>query len=80
MARRRLQTGERKEMILVAAAMLVKQEGIQALTHEDVADRCELDTSVATVRRYYGSWRDLADALCGHLACPADFKDYVGRL
>ena len=80
MSRKRLSTGERKELILAAATKLVKEHGVHSLKHEEVAARCTIETSVATVRRYFGSWDDLANAVAGHPACPIEFKEYMDRL
>lgn len=78
--RKRLTKGERKELILQAACRVVEVKGSRGLTHEEVAEWCEIETSVATVRRYFGSWSDLANAIIGHPACPKLFKDYMGSL
>ena len=60
-------TYEQRRLVIVEAGLAVaRRDGLLAVTHENVAERCRIDTSVGTVRRYFSSkvllWRAVADA------------------
>jgi len=82
MGRKRLTVAQRKTIILDAAVKCVEQYGDMGLTHGNVAKWASMsvETSESTVRRYFGSWDELATATTGHPNCPKSFRDYVTRL
>lgn len=60
-------TGEqRKAVILNAAVRLGRQRGIHNVTHGNVAKACSIQTSVHTVRSWYGTKQELWDAVIAH--------------
>jgi DNA-binding transcriptional regulator YbjK len=63
MAILRLDGATRRKLILDAARKVADREGVLHLTHENVAEACEVDTSAATVRRYFHTTADLRDAV-----------------
>ena len=73
---------QRKLIILNAAVHIVREYGNFALSHASVAEFAgiEIETSEATVRRYFGSWNDLAVSTAAHRGCPKSFRDYVEGL
>ena len=58
-------TGEARRAIIVqAGALLANNLGrIVSVTHDVVAERCEVETSISTVRRYYPTKTDLWRAI-----------------
>jgi DNA-binding transcriptional regulator YbjK len=63
MAILRLDGNTRRKLILQAARKVADRDGVLKLTHEAVAEACEVETSAATVRRYFHTAADLRDAL-----------------
>lgn len=49
----------RKRVIVTAAMQVALKRGLAAITFEDVADACEVETSYGTVRRYSGTLTEL---------------------
>lgn len=66
----RLQPEQRRALIVTAASRIAHEGGLLSVTHGDVAKRCSLATSVATVKRYFPERRSLWIAVIK--ACPDD--------
>lgn len=65
MAVKRMDPEGRKAAIVAAAVRVAKRDGLLFLAPEIVADECEIETSAATVRRYFHTVADLRAAVCG---------------
>ena len=59
----RLQPDNRRAVIITAAISIAKEHGLHRVTHGDVAKRCKIDTSIKTVRHYFGTQVDLWQAV-----------------
>lgn len=59
----RLDAKARKQMIVDAAIRVASKKDILTITIEEVASECVVDTSPATVRRYFHTMADLRDAM-----------------
>ena len=55
----RLDGKARRKLIVAAARKVAKEKGVLFVTHDAVAEACEIDTSAATVRRYFHTAEDL---------------------
>lgn len=66
----RLQPEQRRALIITAAVRIAREGGLLAVTHGDVAKRCSIATSIATVKHYFPEraaiWRSVV------AACPDD--------
>lgn len=49
----RLKPEQRRAVIITAACRIARDAGLCAVTHGDVAKRCTMETSVATVKHYF---------------------------
>lgn len=62
----RLGDEKRQNVIITAARRIARESDFAAVTHGAVAKRCVVQTSVATVRHYFGTkddlWRAVIDA------------------
>ncbi len=54
---------QRRAVVLDAALKIATERGLAALNFRDIAERCEVETSAATVRRYAKRLRDLQRAV-----------------
>lgn len=62
MSYKRLTPDERREVILKgAAAVAAREQSVMALTRQNVADACEVQTSKETVKKYFPRLADLRD-------------------
>lgn len=65
--RLRLTADQRRKIILDAAAKLTtERESLLAWTRQDVADACEVPTTVDTVKHYY-TMDDLREAVASRI-------------
>ena len=55
----RMDAEQRRQMVLSAALRVAANQGLAAVTYENVAAACPVDTSAATVRRYAGRIPDM---------------------
>ena len=64
--RLRLETTERRAVVVQAAVRIAESEGLASVTHGNVAGRCAVRTSVPTIRNYFPHkidlWRAVLDA------------------
>lgn len=58
----RLDPDERRAVIVSALVTLAREHGVMQLDHMSVANYCEIETSDATVRRYFHTIGDLRRA------------------
>lgn len=59
----RLDPARRRDMIVRAGILHARTYGIGTISPENVADRCSVKTSAATVRRYFLTQSDLVGAI-----------------
>lgn len=63
MAVLRLDPKSRRDMIVKAAVAAAKRDGLLHLSHAATAELCMVETSEATVRRYFHTALDLREAV-----------------
>lgn len=59
----RLQPDNRRAVIITAAISIAKAHGLHRVTHGAVAKQCRIETSIKTVRHYFGTQVDLWQAV-----------------
>ena len=69
MVRRRLTPKERKQIILDAATRLSNELGLHNWTQQRVADECRVQTSLDTIKKYFGTTDNLRRAVLKHKDC-----------
>lgn len=71
---RRFSPRVRRAVILDAAVSLANEDGLLGVTFDSVADRCEIDTSKHTVRKYFGTLPGLYSEIIADDNCKPEVK------
>jgi AcrR family transcriptional regulator len=77
---RRFSPRVRRLVILDAAVALANEKGILEVTFDNVADRCQVDTSKHTVRKYFGTVQALCSEIIADPNCKAEVKEHGQKL
>lgn len=74
---KRLSPEIRKQMILKAAVVAFHDHGLLETTNEQIAEHCEVQTSVGTIRSYFRTREELIIAVHEAPQCPEKLKQEI---
>ena len=74
---KRLSPEIRKQMILKAAVVAFHDHGLLETTNEQIAEHCEVQTSVGTIRSYFRTREELIVAVYEAQQCPEQLKKQI---
>lgn len=72
---RRFKPAVRRKIMLAAAVAIANEKGLLAVTFDNVADRCSVDTSRHTVKYYFRTIPALYSAVVDHKDCNPEIAE-----